>query len=305
MTPAAADPTASAPAGRWYRHGHNRLAYYRLAAVAAGLPRRWRVPLARRLGRSLGGRFPAERAAVRRNLERIHPRRDAGWLEAATTGVFERFAVCFADRLSLNRAARPVLRRHVAGLDAQAPTRAALAAGRGCVSITAHLGNWELAGRALTVLDRPVHVVMAEEVDPAVGAMLDGDRATGLRVVRLTTPVAAVGLVAALRRGEVVACQLDRAVGGRGDVAVPFFGRPAPFPLGPFLVAGAAGAPVVPAFCVLEPGGDYRLVVEAAIPVRRGEEPAALASAVAVLERAVRAHWDQWFNFYDVWSDAA
>jgi predicted LPLAT superfamily acyltransferase len=27
----------------------------------------------------------------------------------------------------------------------------------------------------------------------------------------------------------------------------------------------------------------------------------ALSAAVATLERYVRAHWDQWFNFYDVW----
>jgi predicted LPLAT superfamily acyltransferase len=103
----------------------------------------------------------------------------------------------------------------------------------------------------------------------------------------------------------VVAFQLDRAVGGRGDAVVPFFGAPAPFPLGPFVTAAAAGVPVVPAFCVLEPDGGYRLHVEPALRVSRGAEPEALQAAVVTLERYVRTHSDQWFNFYDVWEPAA
>jgi lauroyl/myristoyl acyltransferase len=242
---------------------------------------------------------------VRRNLARVHPEREPAWLDAAVDRVFERFAVCFADLISLNRGPQSALSRHVKGIDWQTSTRDALARGRGCVSITAHLGNWELAGRLLAVLGRPVHVVMAPEVDPAVGALLDGWAPPGVRFVRLTSPVVAVELVGALRRGDVVAFQLDRALGGRGDVEVPFFGAPATFPLGPFLTAAAAGAPVVAAFCVLEPDGTYRLHVEPELSVSRGAEGEALRAAVAILERRVRAHWDQWFNFYDVWRPVA
>ena len=86
---------------------------------------------------------------------------------------------------------------------------------------------------------------------------------------------------------------------------MPFFGSPATFPLGPFVTAAAAGAPVVPAFCVLEADGGYRLHVESEIAVSRGGEVEALGAAVATLERYVRAHWDQWFNFYDVWERAS
>jgi lauroyl/myristoyl acyltransferase len=291
---------------RWHVHPYNRSAYYRLAAAAAPrLPRAVRMWLAGRLATALGGRFPAERAALGRNLARVHPQRESAWLDAAVDRVFDRFAVCFADLLSLDRRPLPRLRRHVAGIDEQMPTRAVLARGRGCVSITAHLGNWQLAGRLLAVLDRPVHVVMAPEVDPAVGVLLDREAPVGVRFVRLTSPVVGVELVAALRRGEVVAFQLDRSIGGRGDRAVPFFGAPATFPLGPFLIAGAAGAPVVPAFCVLEADGSYRLHVEPEIPVSRGAEPEALDAAVVILERYVRRYWDQWFNFYDVWEAAA
>jgi lauroyl/myristoyl acyltransferase len=302
-----ATPGAPARPPRWHAHGYNRAGYYRIASAAAPrVPRPLRAWLAARLAALVAGRFPVERRAVRDNLARVHPGRDAHWLEAAADRVFARFAVCFADRVSLNRATPATLRRHVAGLDDQAPTREALARGRGCVSLTAHLGNWELAGRALAVLGRPVHVVMAPEADPRVEALLDAGHVPGPRPVRLgRSPLVTVQLAAALRRGEVVAFQVDRALGGRGDVAVPFFGAPVAFPLGPFLLAAAVGAPVVPAFCLLGPDNGYRLHVESALPVARGEEGAALERAVRILERHVRAHWDQWFNFYPVWGRAA
>ena len=64
-----------------------------------------------------------------------------------------------------------------------------------------------------------------------------------MRFVPRAHPNIGVELLAALRRGEVVALQGDRAIGTRGDIMLPFFGRPAPFPLGPFLLARAAGVP--------------------------------------------------------------
>lgn len=295
-------PGVDASRARWHAHPYNRSRYYRLAAAAAPcLPRSVRAWLAERLASLLIARFPAERAAVRRNLTRVHPEREPAWLDAAVERVFARFAVCFADLLSLNRGPGSGLWRHVAGVAGQEPTRDALAKGRGCVSVTAHLGNWELGGRLLATMGRPVHVVMAPEVDPAVGALLARGGYPGLRFVRLTSPMVGVELVAALRRGEIVAFQLDRALGGRGDATLPFFGAPVTFPLGPFLIAAAAAAPVVPAFCVLEADGSYRLHVEPALAVSRGGEVEALTAAVATLERYVHTHWDQWFNFYDVW----
>ena len=46
----------------------------------------------------------------------------------------------------------------------------------------------------------------------------------------------------------------------------------------------------------------YRITVEPPVWVKPGEEATALAAMVATLERAIRAHPTQWFNFFDVWS---
>ncbi len=294
--------TTSTSAPRWYTHAYNRSGYYRLALAAAPrLPRSLRRWVAMGAVRVLRRGFRAERAAVRRNLARVHPGRDVAWLDRAVERVFENFGLCFADLLSLNRGPAGQLWRYVAGIDGQAHAQAALAAGRGCVFITGHLGNWDLAGRLLAGFDRRVHVVMSPEQDPALAAVLHGGSNGAVRFVRRVSPLISIGLVAALRRGEIVAFQVDRATGERGDHPVPFFGAPAPFPVGPFVLAAAAGAPVVAAFCVLEADGNYRLHVEPAFAVARGEEAAGLARAVLLLERYVAAHAEQWFNFYDVW----
>jgi lauroyl/myristoyl acyltransferase len=143
---------------------------------------------------------------------------------------------------------------------------------------------------------------MAPEADPGVERLLRQDGP--VRIVTLRTPAEAVPLLAALRRGEIVGMQGDRALGQRGDVAVDFFGTPALFPLGPFLLARAAGVPVLPAFCVLRPDHRYTVMMQPPLLVTRGAEEAALRQWVDGLAAVITRHPAQWFTFSDPWEVA-
>jgi KDO2-lipid IV(A) lauroyltransferase len=284
---------------RWHVHSYNRAILYRAAEALSTLPRPLRLALARGLGR-LGPRvFPEERLVLHRALETItgvSGRR----LEALGAAVFRNFAMCFSDLVSTNRRSASRLADCVDSVSGAGHVDALKG---GLVSVTAHVGNWELAGRLLAGRSaRRTHVVVAPEA-PELERWVrrDGD---GVRFVPRMQPAIGVELLAALRRNEVVAVQGDRALGTRGDVWIPFFGRPAPFPLGPFLLARAARVPVVPAFCLLTERNRYRVHVAEPIAVDRGDEEAAARAWVAALESVVREHPTQWFNFFDVWAPA-
>jgi KDO2-lipid IV(A) lauroyltransferase len=293
-------PPARPP--RWYSHRFNHVATYRAAAVAASaLPRPARLRLAAALGGVAASALPAERARVETNLARVRPDLDAVARAALARDVFRHFAVCFADLIVANRRRR-LSERLLAAIHGGEHVTDAGAAGRGVVVLTAHLGNWELAGRLLArTLPRPIHVVVAPEADPRVERFL---RAVpgAVKFVTRRDPTSVLPLMGALRRGEVVAMQGDRGLGNRGDVATSFFGSPAPFPLGPFVLARAAGVAVVPSFCILERDRRYTITVGAPIAVTEGAEAEALATWVRALETAVRVHPEQWFNFFDAWS---
>jgi lauroyl/myristoyl acyltransferase len=281
---------------RWYWHPYNRANLYRLAETLGFVPRGLRLTLARSLGRWACRYLPAERAAVRRTLAIVTGASGAR-LDALTADVFGDFAMCFSDLVSTNRQGADRLLRSVGSVTGAEHLDALSGA---VVSVTAHVGNWELAGRLLATRSaRRTHVVVAPDaVELERWVRRDGG---GMRFVSRVRPAVGIELLVALRRGEVVALQGDRALGTRGDVSIPFFGRPAPFPLGPFLLARAARAPVVAAFCVLDRSRRYTLQIAKPMIVERGEEEEAARTWVGLLEEVVRDHPTQWFNFFDVW----
>jgi lauroyl/myristoyl acyltransferase len=292
-------PALSRPP-RWHRHAYNQARLYRMAEALGWLPRPARLALARAVGQLAPRWLTAERAAVRATLAAVTGASGAR-LDDLTVRVFRDFAMCFSDLVSTNRQPPGRLGAYVASLSGAEHVPGLSG---GIISVTAHVGNWELAGRLLAARSaRRTFVVVAPEEVPALERWVrrNGD---GVQFVPRVHPGIGLQLLAALRRGDVVALQGDRALGTRGDVLIPFFGTPAPFPLGPFLLARAAGVPIVPAFCLLDREYHYTLRIAPPIRVERGDEAEAARLWVGLLEGVVREHPTQWFNFFDVWRPA-
>jgi predicted LPLAT superfamily acyltransferase len=194
--------------------------------------------------------------------------------------------------------------------DGDAHLRTAVAEGRGVLLLTAHLGNWEAAGQLLTRLDVPVTVTGFDKESPEIRSLLNGASKQKFKLLPLTGgPTDAIPLVAALRRGEVVAMLGDRSYGSP-SARIPFCGGTASFPIGAYVVASIAGASLMHVFSLREPGGRYRFFgfppQYPRMPVHH-ERDAYLKNCAAGfardLEYVLRRDPFQWYNFFPFWDE--
>jgi predicted LPLAT superfamily acyltransferase len=192
--------------------------------------------------------------------------------------------------------------------DGEHHLREAVAEGRGVLLLTAHLGNWQAAGQLLSRLDVPVNVTGFDHETSEIRALLNQASQARFRLVPLTgSPTDGVPLLAALRRGEVVAMLGDR-VYESAAARVSFLGSMASFPIGAYVLAAVAGAPLVHVFNLREPGGHYRCF---GFPPQRLQMPRYDQREAYLRDCAARFARDleaillrdplQWYNYYPFW----
>lgn len=186
----------------------------------------------------------------------------------------------------------------------EGPVSEAVREGKGMIIATAHTGGWQVAGLQLqSLLGADMMVVMGPERDPRAQALSDAVRArAGVRVAHLgEDPLGVLALLGHLRRGGIVAMQMDRLPQGMRGRKSELFGEPFSVPEGPLRLAAASGAPIVPVFTRRLGYMAYEVQVAPAVRLPRRPAPADLdAAARAVLQAMeifVRENPTQWFHF--------
>lgn len=180
----------------------------------------------------------------------------------------------------------------------------------GAILLTAHAGNFELGGLLLKALGLEVHAVYKPDRFEAVERLRTRIRRQG---GVLGIPVDGVGfstlpLLKLLREGRLVGMQGDRDFSMNG-LAIPFFGRPAYFPRGPWELAAMTGAPIVSSFFFMDDERRFHakifdpVYVEGDRASRQASMERGMRSYVSQLETLVRTHPDQWYCFYPFWDD--
>jgi len=185
----------------------------------------------------------------------------------------------------------------------------ALKQGRGLLMISAHIGNWEAAGRALKDrIPAPIRVAMVQAEAQRLAGFLGKKQDRGYSVLPLTADEeSGLAILASLRQGEIVAMHADRFLPGARGRRFEFLGRPAAFPEGPFQIAAVAGCPVLTCFAIRTGSRSYKLKgfpAETIAAPRAGRSQAveaAMRQYVARLEAMVKQYPSQWFNFYPFW----
>ncbi|WP_236059512.1 lysophospholipid acyltransferase family protein [Chitinophaga rhizophila] len=179
-------------------------------------------------------------------------------------------------------------------------------AGRGGIMLSAHLGNWEVAGHLFSRLETRINIVMFDGEHERIKKYLSsvtGERNVNIIVIKDDlSHIYAIN--DALSNQELVCMHADRFLKGNKTVTVPFMGADARFPAGPFLLASTFRVPVSLVFAFKETATHYHLYATQPREYhgrrRQGVENA-VQDFVGELEGMVRKYPEQWFNYYDFW----
>jgi len=185
----------------------------------------------------------------------------------------------------------------------------------GVLLFGSHLGSFEVL--RVIARDKPeysIRVVLDKQHNVAMQTLLDAlnpELAANIIDAGQDGPALMLEIQQAVQDGALVALLVDRAIPGQHSIAAPFFGREAPFPTAPWLIAALLKVPVFLGFGLYRGGNRYELAFEPftdAIDIPRAQRRTAVAALIRRyaerLEHFARLAPYNWFNFYDFWDSA-
>jgi len=182
----------------------------------------------------------------------------------------------------------------------------ALAAKKGVVFVSGHVGSWELLARTVSLAGYPCQTIAKETSDPRTTRLVERFRESSkLKSIWRGKDGAAKAMLRALKQGEILGLLIDQDTEVQ-SVWVPFFGRPAKTPRAAADLALRTGAKVVLGFCQRH-GERYRLSMqEVSAEGLEGEEGARVLTErlTAGIEAAIRSAPEQWVWMHRRWKSS-
>ena len=247
---------------------------------------------------------PRRRLAID-NILRAGVRSDARGARRLALASFRAFALMVAESIVLRgRLTDDRWSRHVQ-FDLSPEQEALLRTpGVGLLVASAHIGNWEVAARAASLI-KPVCAVYrpfnSSWLDRAALGLRSGEN---LRLVSRREHDS-MRFIRTLADGEIVALMIDQHA-SKGRVEVEFFGRPAWTTRAPAMLHLTTRAPLLVAWAIRT--GPLRYVVQAVGPVQvsrtgdREKDARALTQALTdVVERIARQYPEQYLWGHRRW----
>ena len=180
--------------------------------------------------------------------------------------------------------------------------------GRGGILLSAHVGNWEVAGHLLDRLGTRVNVVIydgeGQHIKEFLARMM-GRRNLNIIVIKNDiSHVYAIG--EALQKNELVCLHADRFLDDNKTVVKKFLRGKAKFPIGPFALAATFRVPVSLVFAFKENINQYHFFGSGCVQREETESKSdfttrLMNSFVVQLEDKIRLYPEQWFNYYKFW----
>jgi predicted LPLAT superfamily acyltransferase len=185
----------------------------------------------------------------------------------------------------------------------------------GGLLISAHMGNWEIAGHLLNRLEKNINIILYDAEHQQIKHYLTDVMSTRrVNFIIIREDYSHLNEIReAFARGEIIAMHGDRFIEGNRVIMIDFLGQPAPFPVGPVNLAARFGVPVSFVFAMKETRSHYHFY---ATPDRMVEFSNNLKKRDAILREALEEYVGQmekillnyplqWFNYYNFWKTPA
>ncbi len=281
-------------------------AFKAVQSIVERLPRPWAYALAVVAARFAWWFSPLARPRLEFNLKVACPElaNDPAALRRTSWLNFRNHAKAYVDLMMLPTASieamRPLLK--VEGWEYLEEARSL---GKGVLVVSCHMGSYEVVAAIWSATLAPVSF-FAEELEPRALFEWYRDTRARLGISVLTLDHGGIRRVLqALKDQEMVITAIDRDITGTGHM-MPFFGRPAPIPLGPAAIALRLGVPLFPVHAYRLPDDSYQaegapLVFAKDTGNPKEDQVRATAELLTHIEGFIRRHPEQWHVPHRIW----
>jgi len=187
-----------------------------------------------------------------------------------------------------------------------------MAEGEGGLLISAHIGNWEIAGHLLNRIKKPVHIVMLDAEHRNIKALLDNFMTNkSMNFITIKDDMSHLFRIKeVLQNNEIVAIHGDRFLPGSKTLTCDFMGETAEFPTGPFYIAMKYKKPVTFVSAIKASSSHYKFKAtepkiylnSRSIVNREKVLRQMLDDYIDELQATLHQYPEQWFNYYYFWN---
>ncbi len=181
---------------------------------------------------------------------------------------------------------------------------AAFQKGKGVILVISHLGSWEYLAFLPFLRGYPCSVIVRPVKNPYVYQWIqDLRKATLLHPIDRNQSIRQV--MKELKQNHLVAILIDQWSGPDG-LWIDFFGKPTSTTSVPARLALRTGAALIPAYCLREATGQYRICIKPEVSIEGEPQNAEEATTLKLnrfLEKEFLQHPEQWIWTHRRWKD--
>jgi len=185
---------------------------------------------------------------------------------------------------------------------------------KGGFLISAHVGNWEIAGFFLNRIQSKFNIVMFDAENKKIKELLDKQgKNRNVNFIFIKDDMSHMYQIAeALENKEMICIHADRFLPGAKSIEAVFFEEHAEFPTGPFLMASRFKVPVTYVFGMKEKSDFYHLYAtppklydwgRKAENIENGLNDA-MKDYTSQMEQKALKYPYQWYNYFQFWKHA-